>query len=68
MFWSFAIINNKLADEVFFERKKGKVNVFGHCYVKEDEYKTKKEKEQIKKDTAKTRLVYRNKKYRFIRQ
>lgn len=63
MFWSFAIVNNRLA-EIFFERKKGKIKFLGHCYVKESDYKTKREKEWIRKDTEKLRFVYRNRKYK----
>lgn len=65
MAWCFGIVNTKLA-ELFFENKKGKINILGHCYVGESEYRTKKEKKWIKKDTQKMRLVYRNKKYRFL--
>ena len=62
MFWSFAILNGRLA-EVSFEKKKGKILFWGHCYVKNDEYKTKKEKNWIKNDTSKIRLIYRGGKY-----
>ncbi|MEK7586998.1 MAG: hypothetical protein AAB453_03975 [Patescibacteria group bacterium] len=62
MSWSFAIINNRLA-EVFFDKKKGKILFWAHCYVKASEYKTKQEKNWIKNDTAKIRLIYRNQKY-----
>lgn len=63
MNWCFGLVNNKLA-EVFFE-KKGKTHKFlGHAYVKESEYKTKKEKAWIKSDTAKVHLVYRKSVYR----
>lgn len=37
--WCFAIINNKLA-EIYFEKKKGKIKIEGHCYVKKEEFKT----------------------------
>lgn len=64
MHWCFAIVNGRLA-EVFFDIKRdGKKHIFAHAYVKEREYPTKREKLMIKKDTAKTRLSYRNKKYR----
>ncbi len=59
MSWCFAIINNRLA-EVYFEKTKGQINYLGHCYVGEHEYKSKKEKEWIKKDTEKVQLIYRN--------
>ena len=63
MYWSFGLVNNRLA-EVFFERQKGKVRFIGHAYVKESEYTTKKEKGWIQKDTAKVKLAYRKGKYR----
>jgi hypothetical protein len=66
MNWCFAIINNRLA-EVFFEKKKRKINFLGHYYIKEDEYKSLKEKKWIKEDTANTILVYRNKQYSQIK-
>ncbi len=64
MTWSFALVNNKLA-EVFFERKRGKNIFLGHAYVKESEYTTKKEKRWIKEETARVRLIYRNGEYKF---
>jgi len=63
MSWSFAIINNKLA-EIYFEKNKRGIKFLGHCYVKESEYTLKEEREWIKKDIAKVQLVYRNSKYR----
>lgn len=64
--WTFAVVNGKLA-EIFFENdnKNRKSKIFGHCYVKEDEYMTKYERLWIKKDTAKYRLSYRKGEYRF---
>ncbi len=59
MNWCFAIINNRLV-EVYFENKHGKIKYLGHCYVNESEYKTKKEKDYIKDDTAQIKLIYRN--------
>lgn len=63
MSWSFGIVNNKLA-EIFFEGKKGKTVFLGHCYVKESEYKTKRERRWIKEDIARVKLVYRKGKYK----
>ncbi len=66
MSWSFAIINNRLA-EVFFDRwKNGRVVFRGHCYVKRSEYKTKQEQKWIDRDTAKVRLVCRKGKYKRV--
>lgn len=65
-YWSFALINGRLA-EFHYEISKGKFYMtYGHCYVKRSEYKTKKEQEWIDKDTEKYRFTYRNKKYRRV--
>lgn len=63
MNWCFAIINGKLA-ETFFEKRRGKINFLGHCYVKLEEYKTKHEQKMIKQDTEKFQFTYRNKQYK----
>lgn len=65
--WCFGIVNNKLA-EIYFEKKNKKVKILGHCYVKESEYKTKKEKGWIRKDTQKVRVVYRDNKYKLLKE
>ena len=65
MNWCFAIVNNKLV-EIFFEKNKGKIEFLGHCYIKESEYKSKKEKLWIKQDTVKARFVYRKGRYKRI--
>lgn len=59
MGWCFAIVNNKIA-EIFFQRKRGKLYLEAHCYVKESEYKTKREKLWIAKDSKKYKFTYRN--------
>ena len=63
MSWCFAIINNKLA-EVYFEKKKGKIKFLGHCYVRRSDYRSKREKEWIKKDTIRVQFIYRNGAYK----
>ena len=63
MEWSFARINNRLA-EIFFETKKGKIQFIGHCYVKKSTYKTKKEQRWIKEDTKRFNLTYKNHVYK----
>lgn len=63
MMWCFAIVNNKLA-EIYFEKRRGKIKFMGHCYVKESEYTTKKEKKWILEDTKRTVLVYRKGEYK----
>ncbi len=67
MIWRFAIVNNRLA-EIFFEEGKKKAEIFGHCYVQKKEYKTKREKNWIKKDTAQYRFSYRKRKYHNMRE
>ena len=62
MYWSFALVNNRLA-EVFYEMKRGKPYIFGHCYVKKIEYKTKREQNYIRQDTQKFRFTWKNQKY-----
>lgn len=61
MSWSFALVNGKLA-EIFFEKGK-KVKFLGHAYVKESDYKTKKEKQWIQEDINKVKLTYKNGQY-----
>jgi hypothetical protein len=63
MSWCFAIVNNKLAEIHFNDKTR---EVWAHCYVKKNEYKSKQEQKWIKQDTAKARFVYRNKKYKKI--
>jgi len=62
MYWSFALINNRLA-EIHFEKKNGVIKYFGHALVKKSEYKTKQEQNWIAKDTKRVRLLYKNGKY-----
>jgi len=63
-FWAFALINGRLA-EFHYEISKWRFYMtYGHCYVKQSEYKTKKEQRWIDNDTKKYRFTYRNKKYR----
>lgn len=64
MHWCFAIVNNKLAEIYFTEKTK---KIFGHCYVKREEYKTKSEQKMIDRDIKKVRLMYRNKKYKKVK-
>ena len=64
--WCFAIVNNKLA-EIYFDKKKDSSNkIWGHCYVKKEEYKTKQEQKWIEEDTKKVRVIWRNKKYKLM--
>lgn len=66
MSWCFAKINNKLA-EIYFDETKKSPKIWGHCYVKKEEYKTKKEREWIKEDTVKFRFEYKNMKYKKLK-
>ena len=61
--WSFAIVNNRLA-EIHFETGKGLLGVWGHCCVKRSEYKTKIEQKMIESDIKKFNLIYQNKVYK----
>lgn len=63
--WCFAIVNNKLA-EIYFDERRGKAKIIGHCYVKKEEYKTKKEQRWIKEDIPKFYFVYRKGKYKRV--
>lgn len=51
---------NKVLVEIHFEEKEGGNKIFAHCYVKEKDYKTKKEQAWITGDTRKFRFAYRN--------
>ncbi len=53
-FWQFGLVNGKLA-EVHFDNRK----IRGFCYVKASEYKTKQEKRWIVADTKELQLTYR---------
>lgn len=66
MSWCFAIVNNRLAEVYFDKTKTGKSKIWGHCYVKKEEYKTQREQKWIEEDTKRVRVVYRNKKYKLI--
>ncbi|MEK7156161.1 MAG: hypothetical protein AAB734_04770 [Patescibacteria group bacterium] len=65
-YWSFAIINGKLAEISYDEMKDGTRKLFGHCYVKASEYTTRQEKKYIKEDTKKMRFSWRKKKYQYL--
>lgn len=60
--WCFAKVNNRLA-EIFFERKGKKLVFYGHCYVDESEYKTKRDKQWINSDIKKYNFIFKNKEY-----
>ena len=62
MGWCFAIVNRRLA-EIYFDEKRGKIKIRGHCYVSRKEYKTGREWKWIDADTQRHRFTYRNKKY-----
>jgi len=64
MSWCFAKVNNRLAEIFFDEGKNKEPLIIGHCYVRRDEYKTKKEQKWIDVDLKKIKVVYRNKQYR----
>lgn len=64
--WSFAIVNGKLAEVHYDKMKDGSIKLYGHCYVKASEYKTKQEKKYIKDDTKKMQFSWRKKKYKYL--
>ncbi len=67
MFWSFAIVNNKLA-EIYFDRdKNGNQKITNHCYVKKEDYKTKHEQKMIETDIKRIKVVYRKGEYKVIK-
>lgn len=58
MYWSFAKVNNRLAEIDFSRRGKG-VKITGHYYVKSEEYKTKQEQRWIREDIEKFQFSFR---------
>jgi len=62
MSWSFAIVNNKLA-EIYFRHGKKNSRIYAHCYVRREEYETKVEQKWIKEDTEHLCFRYRKGKY-----
>ena len=48
--WCFAKVNGKLA-EIYFEKKRGKNEIYGHFYAKKSEYETEEEHKWIYEDT-----------------
>lgn len=65
MGWCFALVNGRLA-EIFFKERRRNNRIWAHCYVRKEEYKTKREQQQIKQDTARVRVSYRSKKYKLL--
>ena len=61
--WCFAMVNGKLSEIYFYKNKKGEPEIFGHCYVKREEY-SKKEQKMIDKETKKYNFTWRNKIYK----
>jgi len=67
MCWCFATINGRLGEIYFKKDKNGRSKIYGHCYVRKEDFKTKEEKSWIEFDTKKGRIVYRNKKYKLTK-
>ncbi len=65
MSWTFGIVNGRLA-EVYYRGEANQSRVWTHCYIKREEFKTKKEQKWIDQDTKHARFVYRKGKYRRI--
>ena len=66
MYWCFAIINGRLG-EIYFDKVKGKPKIWGHCYVKKEEFTNKEERKWLEIDTKKYHFVYRHGKYRRVK-
>lgn len=64
MGWSFALVNNRLA-EIFFEKSDNGMELWGHAYVEPKDFKSLEEQRWIEKDTKRLRLVYKNGSYKF---
>ncbi|MEK7168981.1 MAG: hypothetical protein AAB778_03145 [Patescibacteria group bacterium] len=60
--WCFAKVNGKLA-EIYFEKKRGKNEIYGHFYAKKSEYETEEEQKWIEEDTEKFNFLFKNNKY-----
>lgn len=63
MGWAFATINNKLAEFHFNSKSK---DILGHCYVKLEEFKTKREQKMIKDDIAKYKFTWKKGEYKQV--
>ena len=63
MGWSFAMVNNRLAEIYFDHKKNGDPIMHAHCYVKKVDFKTERDQRHIEIDTKRYRFTYRNKKY-----
>ena len=64
MNWCFATINNRLG-EIYFEKKKnGQIKFLGHCYIAKEDFKLKEERNALKRDIKKFKIVYKNKEYK----
>lgn len=61
--WSFAIINGRLAEVWYYRDEEHQPVFIAHCYVKREEYTTKKEQIMIEKDIKKVKLRYVKGKY-----
>jgi hypothetical protein len=61
--WCFAMVNGKLSEIYFYKSQKEKPEIFGHCYIKKEEY-SKKEQKMIDTDTKKRNFIWRNKIYK----
>ncbi len=62
--WCFALLNSKLAEIFFHKNKDGQATIYAHCYVKKEEYTTKKERAWIEKDISRFRVTYHRGNYK----
>ena len=65
-YWSFAVVNGKLAEIHYDQMENGTRKLYGHCYVNKSEYKTKQEQKYIRDDTKKMRFSWRKKRYKYL--
>lgn len=64
MSWCFAVINGRTAEIYFDVEKNEQSKIWGHAYVKLQEFTAKREQNQIRKDTERFRFSYRKGAYR----
>ena len=65
--WCFALVNGRKGEIFFQQQANGKKKIIAHYYLKETDPIIKKMKTTINRETQELRVVYRNKKYRIIK-
>jgi len=69
MNWSYAIINNRIGEIYFNKDKEGRMELYGHCYVTEEQKSQmcKEERKFMEENIKGGKIIYRNKKYKVIK-